>query len=255
MQHIRQSRHLVAQLCGLFKLQLLRVGHHARLEAAHHVLRLAAQKALGIGHVLRIVGWLNVPHAGAGAALDLVQQAGPCAVGEYRVLAGAQAEHLLHQQNRFLHRPRARVRAEVAVLFFHRTAVVRNPRKLSWLRGAGGHRGICRRQVPGHRRRSGHLQVGVALVVPEQNVVLRVQRLDEVVFQQERLGLGAHYGGLHTGNLADHVADTGAAMVLLEVAADPLFQADGFAHIQHLPLGIEIPVDAGQGGQRSDLAQ
>jgi hypothetical protein len=41
------------------------------------------------------------------------------------------------------------------------------------------------------------LQVGVALVVAEQDVVARVERLDEVVLEQQRLGLGAHHRGLH----------------------------------------------------------
>jgi hypothetical protein len=61
---------------------------------------------------------------------------------------------------------------------------------------------------------AGDLEVGVALVVAEQDVELGVQRLDEVVFQQQRLGLGAHHRGLHAHDLADHVADARAAMVL-----------------------------------------
>jgi hypothetical protein len=52
---------------------------------------------------------------------------------------------------------------------------------------------------------------------------LRVQRLDEVVFQQQRLGLGAHHRGLHAHNLAHHVADARAAVVLAGNSWKPAF--------------------------------
>ena len=45
--------------------------------------------------------------------------------------------------------------------------------------------------------RTGDLQVRVALVVAEQDVVARVQRLDQVVLEQQRFGFGAHHRRLH----------------------------------------------------------
>jgi hypothetical protein len=97
--------------------------------------------------------------------------------------------------------------------------------------------------------RAGDLQIRIALVVAEQDVELGVQRLDEVVFQQQRLGLGAHHRGLHAGDLADHVADAGAAMVLGEVARYAPLQVARLAHIQQRALRVEIAVDARQRGQ------
>ena len=87
-----------------------------RLQVVEHASRVAAQEALGVGHVARVVVRRDQADAGRRAAPDLVQQARPRAVGEHRVLAGAQAEHLLQQLDRLLHRPGARVRPEVAVL-------------------------------------------------------------------------------------------------------------------------------------------
>jgi hypothetical protein len=49
---------------------------------------------------------------------------------------------------------------------------------------------------------AGDLQVRVALVVAEQDVESRVQRLDEVVLEQQRLGLGAHHRGLQPRDAA-----------------------------------------------------
>ena len=186
-----------------------------------------------MGHVQRVVFTRDVAHTRCRAAFDLVQQAGPRAVVEHRVLAGAQVKHFLQQQNGFLHRPGTGVRAKVTVLLFHRPPVIRHP-------GKTGH---------------GELQVRVTLVVPKQDVVLRVQRLDQVVFQQQRFRLGAHHRGLHAHNLAHHVADARASVVFLEVAGNPLFEVDGLAHIEHLPLGVEIAVDARQRGQRGYFVQ
>ena len=97
------------------------------------------------------------------------------------------------------------------------------------------------------------LEIGVALVVAKQNVELRRQRLDQVVLEQQGLGLGAHHRGLQPGDPADHVADAGAAVVFLKVAGDALFQAARLAHIQHPALRVEITVNARQRWQRSDL--
>ena len=102
---------------------------------------------------------------------------------------------------------------------------------------------------------TGDFQIGVTFVVAKQNVVARLEGLDEVVFQQQGLGLGAHHRGFQTCNLADHMADTRAAMAFLKVAADPFFKVVGLAHIQDLSLGVVIPVDPGQRGQGCHLRQ
>lgn len=99
------------------------------------------------------------------------------------------------------------------------------------------------------------LEVGVTLVVPEQDVEARMQRLDEVVFQQQRLGLGAHHGGFHARDLADHVANAGAAVVLLEIARHPALEVQRLAHIQQLVLRIKVAVHPRQGGQRGNLRE
>ena len=140
------------------------------------------------------------------------------------------------------------------VFFLHPAPVIGHARKL--LR-------VCARLAAFARARvwrglglgGGHLQIRVALVVPKQYVVLGIERLDEVVFEQQRLGFGAHHGGFHAHNFAHHMPDARAAMVFLKVAGDPLFQADGFAHVEHLVLRIKVAVHTGQGRQSRNLAQ
>jgi hypothetical protein len=173
VQHPRQRLDLVAQLRRFLVLEGVGVGHHALLQRVQHLLLLAEQEALGVGHVALVVLRVHEADARRAAAADLVQQARPRAVGKDRVLASAQPEHLLDVVDGILHRPGARERAEVAVLLVHGAAVV-------------GHA----RERPGHE-----LQVRIALVVLEQDVELGVQRLDQVVLEQQRLGLAAHHRG------------------------------------------------------------
>ena len=251
VQHIGQRRDLVAQFRRLLKLQPLSVRHHARFQFVQYILCVALQKALRIDHVQGVIRRADMAHARAGAAFDLVQQTGTGAVGENRVLAGAQAEHLLHQQHRLFDRPGTGVRSKIVVFLLDATAVIGHTREMQGLRA--GLFGLIRLRI--RRDCRSHLQVGVALVIPKQDVVLGLQRLDQVVFQQQRLGFGAHHGGLHAHNLAHHVADAGAAMVFLEVAGDPLFQAVGFAHVQQSAIGVEIAVHARQIGQAGNFVQ
>ena len=62
VQHFGECTHLVTQLGGLFKLQLLCMRHHARFDAAHHLLRFTAQQAHGAVHIALVVGHRNQPH-------------------------------------------------------------------------------------------------------------------------------------------------------------------------------------------------
>ena len=140
---------------------------HLRLHLGQHFARAALQEQRGALHVLAVLVLRDEAHARRGAALDLVEHARPRAVGEYRVVASAQHEHLLQQGDAFTHRARAGERPEVAVAAVERAAVEAQLRKLL----------------------AGQADVRIALVVAEQDVVARLVRLDEVVLKQQRLDL------------------------------------------------------------------
>jgi len=163
---------------------------------------------------------------------------------EYRVFARTQTEYLLQQLDGFLDRPGIGVRAEVLVLLFYRATVVRHAGKVLGprLRIRCGRR-LFKSGRPGVGTQA---QVGVALVIPEENVETRLLRLDEVVFEQQGFCLGAHHCGFHAHDLADHVADARAVMALLEVAGDALLQITRLADVQQHACGVEIAVDTGQ---------
>lgn len=224
VQHAGQRRQLVAQGGGLLETHLLRRGEHPRLDIREHGLGLAAQELRGPVHVQGVVRGRDQPHARPGAAMDLIEQTGPRPVGEDRVLAGAQAENLLQDLYALAHRPYVGERAEILV------GAVRGPAVV----GDAGE-GVA-----------ADLQVGIGLVVAEQDVVARRQRLDQVVFQQQGLGLGPRHGDLDARHPGQHMRDARAAHLLLEIRRHPLLQIPGLADVHHLAFGVDVPVHAGQ---------
>ena len=102
--------------------------------------------------------------------------------------------------------------------------------------------------VIGHLRKAviADAQVRVALVVTEQDVVARPQRLDEVVLQQQRLGLRADGGGVDAHDARHHPGDARTGQVLAEVRTHPLAQVTRLADVHHLVMGVDHPVDPRQ---------
>ena len=96
-------------------------------------------------------------------------------------------------------------------------------------------------------------QVGIGLVVPEEDVVLGTQPFDEVVLQQQGFGLGAGDGGLDVPDARHHVADAGRQVRLLEVAGNPLLQVPGLAHVEHRAVLSHHAIHAGQVGQGLEM--
>jgi hypothetical protein len=172
----------------------------------------------------------DAANTGRGAALDLVQQTGPRTVGEHGVLAGAQLEHLLQQLDAFAHRIGIGVGAERLVALLRRATVISQ----AW------------ETVPGQE------QVGIRLVVAEQDVEARLQSLDQVVFQQQRLGLGARHRGVDVVDAFQHQPDARTLVAFLEIAGDALLQVLRLADVEHGICRVDHAVDAGQGGQRSE---
>ena len=146
MQHGRQRAHLVAHRRGLLEFQLGGEAMHLLLEFLHHFALPAEQETRCIRHIARVILVADQADARRRAAPDLMQQARPRAVGEHRVLAGAQLEHALQDLDAFAHGPRARERPEVLVLLVDRAAVIRHARKLDG-RSASDTDTTCRRET------------------------------------------------------------------------------------------------------------
>ncbi len=163
--------------------------------------------------------------------MNLVQQARARAVVVDVVGAGAQAENFLQELHAFAHRAGVRERAEIMVARIEAAAVKREPRKF----------------VAGQR------QVRIGFIVPEKNVVARRQRLDQVVLEQQRLGLGARHRGFDRMHLAQHQSDARRdARLLVKIRRDALLEVTGFADIERVAVRAQHAIHAGHVRQVGD---
>ena len=229
LQHPCQRPHLVAQDRRLFKGQTFRGRQHPLLDVSHDLTGLAIKKTHGPLNVGLIIVQADLAYARRRAAPDLVQQARPRAVGIHCILAGAQTKDLLQYLDGFTHGPAVRVRTK-------KTPFAR-----------------CAASVIGDARRimRTDFQIRVRLVIAEQDVIPGPQALDQVVFQQQGLGLGARDGDLDALDPRHHMGNARAGQIFLEIRRHALFKVTCLADIQHLIVFIDVPINAGQIGQVS----
>ena len=100
------------------------------------------------------------------------------------------------------------------------------------------------------------LDVGVGLVVAEQDVEARLALLDEVVFKRQRFVLVGDEDVVEVDGLAHERAGFGVGLRGLEqVGADARAQVLGLADVDDLALGVLVEVDAGLGGQSDGFSR
>ena len=118
-----QIGELIAQSRGILELESLRRGFHPAPEFLLDFIVAPFQHLDGRRGVPRVGIRRDEADAGGRAALDLVLQTGPGAIGEVRVRAVAQAEQFLQLLQGLAHRAGRRVRTEKPAGFLARTAV------------------------------------------------------------------------------------------------------------------------------------
>ena len=142
-----------------------------------------------------------------------MQQARPRAALEEAVRAGAQQERALQRRDGAVDRPHRRERPEVAAFARARAAMLED----------------LRRPVV-----AGDQDIGERLVVAQQHVEARPQPLDQVGFEQQRLGLGRGRDELDRGGRGDHPLDARVVTGRPRVGRDALLDALGLADVEHL---------------------
>ena len=221
--HGRERGQAITQARGPLELQLLGRRLHLQRQLFLHGAGAAGEEGAGLAHQLRIVGVAHLAGAGTGAALDLVQQAGPRAIFIIAVGARAQQEGALQRVDGAIHRPHAGERPVIIPRPVARAAML----------------GDLRRHVIG-----GDEDVGKRLVVPQQHVEARLQLLDEVGLQQQRFRFGAGGDELHGSRGGDHPRDAVSVAHRARIAQHPLLDALGLAHIEHGTVRRDHAIDA-----------
>ena len=95
------------------------------------------------------------------------------------------------------------------------------------------------------RLAAGDQDVREAFVVAQHHVVAGFQLLDQVGFEQQRLGLGLGGDEHHRAGLRDHAGDAHRLPFGRRVGEDALFDRARLADIEHLAFRADHPVDAG----------
>ena len=158
-------------------------------------------------------------------------QTGSAAIGEIGVATIAQAENLLQIVQRLAYRTGVRIGAKEAPGQIPTAAIHRQTREV-----------VTTRQP----------KIRKALVVAQHHVVLRVQRLDQIVLEQQRLGLGARHRHLHRGDLRDERLHFRDDVRRQKITADAVAQALRLAYVEQRAIGGEHAIYARSTRQAAD---
>ena len=215
---------------GALELQGRAGGLHLHLEFVEHRGAFAFQEHHRQTHVVGVAVLVYEAHAGRAAPLDLVLQAGPRTVLEEAVRARAHAKELLQNVQAVAHRGGAGKRPEKT------SAPLGAPMEgEAWVR-------MLRK-----------LDVGIRLVVPQQDVEARTFGFDEALLKQQRLGLAAGDGDLDVPRFAGEGEGLGGKTGGAKIGRHPRLEIARLAHVQRFAAVADHAVDArplGQGGEK-----
>ena len=96
------------------------------------------------------------------------------------------------------------------------------------------------------------VQVGKTLVVPQHHIEPRPVLLDEIVFKQQRLGLGIRDRDFHVRRFGEQRLHLRLNVAGLKVGSDPVLQVSRLADVEDLAVRIQHPVDARTTGEAID---
>ena len=233
LQRPLQRGDVVPQSCRPLEVELLGGLVHLVFHVARQPVGLTRQEVAEVEHDLSVLFGRDPPDARCRALVDVTQQAWPIDLLvplEDSRRTCARREHPGEQIKRLAYCPGMRVRPEVADTLAARPAVDHQPRVLLVER---------------------HRQHRVGLVVAVADVEPRIEFLDPVVLQLQRLDFGAHHRPLDAACGHHHLArpwcqpgDVG------EVGIQPAAQALGLADVDDAAVRIAKPIDTGFDGNR-----
>jgi hypothetical protein len=223
----RQCGEAVAVERGGLEFEFVRRLLHFGRELLLHRMAAAGQEFGRLAHQLGIAGEIDLAGAGAGAAPDLVEQAGPRAAFEEAVGAGADQERALQRRDGAVDRAGRGKRTEIAPGPRLRAAMFQD----------------LRRPMV-----SGDQDIGKRFVVAQLHVEARPELLDQIGFEQQRLCLRRRRDDLDIHGRRDHAQDARRQWrVGACVGGQPLADVLRLADIEHVAGGVEHAVDAGRG--------
>ena len=216
----------VADLGRLLELVAFGRLGHLGVEGVQHVVGVALEKADGLGHGGGVGLRGDEPHAGRRAVPDLVLETRAVAVGEEPVVAVPETEETRELLERLTDGRGVRVGTEAAA------------------RGPAG----AVEDEAGETQGLDETDVGIALVVAEDDVVTRPVVLDEVALEEEGLGRARRHRDLDVRHLGEETADPRPEPLGMGVALKARAETVGLADVEHLARGVQHAVDPREAG-------
>ncbi len=223
----------ISQLRGLLEPLGRRGIAHPVAEGRDELVVAALEKQLRVldGDAV-ILGRTDLAHARRDAALDVELETRPPALAGDDLVARPDAEQPVRQRHRA---PPERRRQEGSGV------VVVVP-----LHAPGDEH--ARERLAGRQ-----LQIGIVLVVAQQDVVARGALLDQVVLERQRFHDRVGDDDFEAVRLVEQRVDARAGAVGAEVAADAVAQHSRLADVERFAGVVEVDVDAGLLRQAGDL--
>ena len=101
----------------------------------------------------------------------------------------------------------------------------------------------CKKNLRKISRRHTNPRIGLGIL--QKNIVTRLELLDKIVLQQQGISLRLNDSILSIGNLRDHHRSlAGQALRRNKILRDPLMEIFCLTHINNIPLGVIISIDA-----------
>ena len=210
---VRQRPQPIAEFRRLLEFELFgRLLHHALIHGAH-VLALAAQEADALVDQPAVVCERDFAGAWRRTALDLMQQTRSRPAFVDAVGARAQQERALQHVDGAVDGTGRGERSEVVAFAVAGAAMLHDLR---------------RRVIAGNE------DVGERFVVAHQHVEARSEALDQIGFEEQRLGLGADGDELHRHGGCDHPGDAVGVALQARVVRHARLQRPGLADVNHV---------------------
>ena len=97
----------------------------------------------------------------------------------------------------------------------------------------------------------GNLDIGIGFIIPQRNIVLRMQFLDQVAFQNQRFHFSTSHGNVQIFCMANHGCYFGRTIAVFpHVGTDAILQVLRLSYINNPPVLIFPAIDPGRIGKR-----
>ena len=230
---------LVAKGGGALVLHSGSAVHHVLAQHLEHLLVVSPQEGQHTVHHVPVGLFGTLARTGRHALANLIVDAGPGGRLQRQFLAaGSQRKHAAHRLD---HLPDCRS-ADVGAEVLHTVLL---PSGLLFY-------APCQLQT-----RKGllqiHSQVGIMLVILQEDVIVRLVQLDEVALQAQRLQIGIAQEDIEIVDMTDHRRNLGGVLRITEIGAHAVLQIDRLADIDDGALRILHQVAARAFGEHADL--